>query len=140
MIVLLDSLAIVGLLLSWWVAASSYPRLPASVPLHFNLQGEADNWGGRWTIFLLPAINTVIIVGEYWLFKYMLATGRMPAGMELPIHVLWLELSVLFAFLTWRISQVAFGRARGLGLWFLPALLLVVLATCGWMIAAGRGQ
>jgi hypothetical protein len=138
MITVIDALAIFFLLLSWWIAVSSYPRLPASIPLHFDLYGEADNWGGRWTILLLPVINTLVFVLEYWLFGYALTTKQMPAAMKLPVHLLWLEVNAIFAFLTWRISQVAFGRARGLGRWFLPVALLVVFITCGWLMLAGR--
>jgi len=41
-------------------------------------------------------------------------------------------------YITWRVSEVAFGRARGLGGWFLPAALIAVVAACGWMCMLGR--
>jgi hypothetical protein len=37
---------------------------------------------------------------------------------------------VIFTYITWRMSEVAFGRAKGLGGWFLPVTLIAVLATC----------
>lgn len=33
-----------------------FPSLPNSIPTHFNLAGEADGWGEKGTIYLLPAI------------------------------------------------------------------------------------
>lgn len=134
---LIDSLAVAVLLLGWGIALRNYPRLPTAIPLHFDVYGVADNWGKRWTIFLLPVINTIIFAVEYGLFKYALATKLMPTAIELPIQLLLLEVNLIFAFLTWRISQVALKRGRGLGLWFLPVALLVVFATCVWLIAAG---
>src|SRR5262245_56470698 len=142
MIVLIDSLAIVVLIMGWWVAISVYPRLPEKVPVHFGLTGEADRWGGRWTIFMIPLISTVIFALDYWLFVYMspVSPKPIPPQMRTPLHLLLLELSVIFTFITWRMSEVAFGRARGIGGWFLPVTLLAIFATCGWMWVLGRGH
>lgn len=33
-----------------------YGKLPANIPTHFNIKGEADGYGGKENIFLLPVI------------------------------------------------------------------------------------
>jgi len=136
----IDSLSAVVLILGWWIAFSVYPSLPERVPVHFGLTGKADRWGGRWMIFLIPLVSTVIFALDFWIFEY--ASPRspkpIPTEMRTPLHLLLLELSVIFAYITWRMSEVAFGRARGLGGWFLPTTLIAVVATCGWML--GRGH
>jgi uncharacterized membrane protein len=38
------------------IAACLYPTLPEIIPRHWGFDGEADGFGGRWTIFLLPMI------------------------------------------------------------------------------------
>ena len=138
----IDALTVVVLILGWWIALSVYPRLPERVPVHFGLTGEADRWGGRWTIFLIPMVSTMIFALDYWIFEY--ASPRspkpIPPEMRAPLHLLLLELSVIFAYITLRMSRVAFGRARGLGGWFLPVAALAALATCGWMWVLGRGH
>jgi uncharacterized membrane protein len=138
----IDSLSVVVLILGWRLALSVYPRLPERVPVHFGLTGEADRWGGRWMIFLIPLVSTVIFALDYWIFEY--ASPRspkpIPPEMRAPLHLLLLELSVIFAYITWRMSEVAFGRARGLGGRFLPVALIAVVATCGWMWVLGRGH
>jgi hypothetical protein len=138
MIGLLDSVALIILVLSWWVAISSYPRLPDSIPVHFGVTGDADRWGGRWMIFLTPAIATTIIAVDWFIFTRLSGTSRMPATLLLPLHLLLLELTLLFTYVTWRMTEVAFGRAKGLGLWFLPVVLLAVFSTSAWMIVAGK--
>jgi uncharacterized membrane protein len=30
----------------------AYPQLPATVPLHWDIQGQVDGWGPKWTLFL----------------------------------------------------------------------------------------
>jgi hypothetical protein len=139
---LIDALSVVVLILGWWVALSVYPRLPERVPVHFGLRGEADRWGGRWMIFLIPIVSTAIVALDYWIFEYVSpgSPRPIPPEMRTPLHLLLLELSVIFTYITWRMIEVAFGRARGLGGWFLPVALIAVFATCGWMLVLGRGH
>ena len=61
MIILLDCLTIIFLALGWWSALASYPNLPETIPVHFGLSGEADGWGSRWMIFLMPVIAMLIV-------------------------------------------------------------------------------
>lgn len=35
--------------------------LPSQVPTHFNFAGEADGWGSKYSILLLPVITIVIV-------------------------------------------------------------------------------
>ncbi len=142
MVILIDSLSIVILIMGWWIALNVYPRLPEQVPIHFGLTGDADRWGARWMIFLLPLLSTAIFGLDYWIFEYLSPGSPKPIPPEIktPLHLLLLELSLIFTFITWRMSDVAFERARGLGGWFLPVTLLAVFATCGWMWVLGRGH
>lgn len=39
-----------------------FSKLPTCIPIHFDISGEADNYGSRWTIFLAPGINFAIIL------------------------------------------------------------------------------
>ncbi len=142
MIPLIDSLSAVVLILGWWVALSVYPRLPESIPVHFGVSGEANRWGGRWMIFLMPIVGAAVLALDYWIFEYLSPGSPKPIPPEVktPLHLLLLELSVMFTYITWRTSEVAFGRARGLGVWFLPVTLIAIFATSGWMWALGRWQ
>jgi uncharacterized membrane protein len=139
---LIDALSAIILVLGWWIAVSVYPRLPERVPVHFGVTGEADRWGGRWMIFLLPLVGTVVVALNYWLFEYVSPGSPRPVPLEMraPLHLLLLVLSCIFTYITWRMSEVAFGRARGLGGWFLPVALVAVFSVCGWIWVLGRGH
>jgi uncharacterized membrane protein len=39
-----------------------WPALPDRIPIHFDIHGMANDWGGREMIFLLPAIHAVVYV------------------------------------------------------------------------------
>lgn len=45
-----------------------YPKLPASIPTHWNLSGQPDKWSGRfWGAWLMP----VFILGAWALFRIL---------------------------------------------------------------------
>ncbi len=48
---------------AFWV----YPSLPSTIPIHFNMEGKADGWGSRESIFIGPAI-----LGFVSFFVYLL--------------------------------------------------------------------
>jgi uncharacterized membrane protein len=63
--VLLGVLVLIGI--PFIYAYYLYPSLPAIIPTHFNIRGEADGFGGKDSIFLGP-----IIMGVASLFTYFL--------------------------------------------------------------------
>jgi len=40
----------------WAFALAVYPRLPDRIPIHWDLKGEVNGWGGPGSAFLFPAI------------------------------------------------------------------------------------
>ncbi|MFM7839197.1 MAG: DUF1648 domain-containing protein, partial [Chitinophagaceae bacterium] len=61
---------VVMVLLPFAYAGYLYPFLPEQIPVHFNLQGEADNWSGKACIFFSP-----VILGLVSLFSFLLMTN-----------------------------------------------------------------
>jgi hypothetical protein len=66
----LEVLSIAGLFFMWVYVLFEYQHLPAIIPIHFDLKGNIDNYGSRWTIFLLPAIISIVVAGLTILTKY----------------------------------------------------------------------
>ena len=46
-----------------------FPTLPATIPTHFNASGEADAWGDKSSIFLLPVIMGVVSLFVYFVLS-----------------------------------------------------------------------
>jgi uncharacterized membrane protein len=41
----------------------AYPQLPATVPLHWDIQGQVNGWGPKWTLFLFgPGMMLFIVL------------------------------------------------------------------------------
>ncbi len=62
-------IAFVLLAIPFGYAAYVYPSLPATIPTHFNIKGEADGFGGKGSIFLLPGIMAVTGLFTFFLLS-----------------------------------------------------------------------
>ena len=115
----------------WALTLYTFLKLPTIIPTHFNASGQADDYGNKLTLFILPILATVIYLGltklnKYpHIFNYMteitydnaqkqytIAT-RMLRFLKLAILVIF-SLVILFTYLT------TIGLTNGLGFWFLP--------------------
>lgn len=57
----LADLGIVALLVAMWaIAIREYSSLPEIIGIHFGLNGEADGFGGKGFVFLMPALSTAV--------------------------------------------------------------------------------
>lgn len=143
-----EALALAGIAFQLWVVGSSWQNLPARVPTHYGFSGQADAYGGKSSLLLLPAVT----IGLYLLLTVL---SRFPQAFNYPLEVTaenrprleaialgmigWLkaELTWTFAYIEWTTIRQAQGLASGLGWGFLPVSLGVVLATVGiglvWM-------
>lgn len=50
------------LVLSYVVTAMVYSELPDKVPMHWNIKGEIDRWGGRESVWILPTIEIPMVI------------------------------------------------------------------------------
>ena len=73
-------LSIAAHLLLWAVVVFAYSKLPEIVPTHFNFKGEADQYGGKGTLFLLPAISLVLTIS-------FLLLSRIPHVYNYPVSI-----------------------------------------------------
>jgi uncharacterized membrane protein len=48
-------------------AAWVYPSLPPTIPIHFNMEGKADGWGSRDSVFIGPSILGFVSILVYLL-------------------------------------------------------------------------
>ena len=66
----LNIAAFIALAVLWAQASSAYFHLPDVVPTHFNFKGEADAFGSPDSIFIGPAIGSVLFVLMTILLRY----------------------------------------------------------------------
>ena len=122
----------------WVLTLYVFPKLATTIPIHFNGIGQADNYGDKSTLLILPIIATIIYFVLTLLNKYphilnyrvnitednahrqyTIAT-RMLRFTKLAIQLIF-SLIILLTYLT------SIGVTNGLGNWFLPLTLGLLL-------------
>ncbi len=66
----LDYGGILILALFWAYAISNYLQLPDTIPVHFDLKGRPDGYGGKLTLLALPLLTTVLWIGLFILNRF----------------------------------------------------------------------
>lgn len=149
---LLESIAICGVLLGVYLVIRGWSSLPATIPTHFDAAGNADGWGPKYMIWLLPAISVVMI-------PLMLFLRRFPWLSNTPIKiteenvkhqyalivrllsVLACVISLLFLALVYDTISIAGGGSSYLGTWFMPVFITPIIGTLLWyFVSAIRGR
>lgn len=119
---------VVLLLLTLGATAYVYPDLPALVPIHWNMRGEVDGYGARWSLWLTgPGLIGGIVVLRYlqpWLPRGR-GTPPPPATFDHIVTVIAALAACIHLVLLAAIQGVAFDIGRVLaGLMF--AMLIFV--------------
>lgn len=136
---LFDAIGITIYIMTLGYLLFQFGSLPDQVPGHFNAVGEADRWGSKMELVILP-----IVGGSIWLlftilekyphtFNYLnLRADNLEAQYKngrLMLNVLKNETVLLFSFITYSTIQIALGEAEGLGPWFLPVFMGVIMGS-----------
>lgn len=145
-----EFLALAGVVVMVVVWLRAWPDLPDRVPRHFDATGKPDAWGSKtWTLFPLLVMMVLYagmtILNRYpHIFNYPWRITAENAERQYRLArtmMSWLkaELVWMLAYIGWGMVRVAQGTATGLGVVFLPALLIAVFATLGvYLWAAAR--
>lgn len=136
----IEILVLTGLVAMAILVLSNWGRLPQLVPTHFGLSGEADAWGSKNSILILPLLS-VIIYGLLTVFS------RLPRLMNYPVviteenakreyilgklflNVLKLVMVWLFYFISSATIRVALGLQSQLGGLLMAFLIIILLVT-----------
>ena len=60
-------IALALIAVSFAAPAWLYPGLPDRIPTHWDIRGEVDGYGGKWTLFLMPAIMVPFLALFYFM-------------------------------------------------------------------------
>lgn len=136
-----ELIAMAGLVFSAAVVADFYSRLPERIATHFNGAGVANGFGARSTLWVLVGIAVLLystlsvinVVPPIVNLKRPLAPEREKVVLaESMAMVGWIKAEVcwMFAYICLAMVRNGMGLQVGLGWWFLPVTLAVVLGTC----------
>lgn len=104
---------LVATFLYTWI---SYQNLPDSIPSHYNLKGEVDDYGNKALIFVLPAISMLLyglltVLGFFpQVFNYPVSITQSNALKQYTLatkalRVLKISLTTTFALILWKVAN-----------------------------------
>jgi uncharacterized membrane protein len=145
---ILEIVAISFVVLSFLVLVVSYEALPSTIPHHYNKKGEADGFGDKATIWLLPVLNLCLYVlltaaGRYphlFNFPYKITRDNIQRQYQnsiLMLRVIKLIITINFFYLVYATVQNGLGKMQGIGSFFLPVFLASIVGTVAAFIYSG---
>ncbi|HBI27394.1 MAG TPA: hypothetical protein DDY25_06680 [Peptococcaceae bacterium] len=148
--VILEVLAILGILFHVLLLVYYWPALPETIPTHFGFSGEADSWGGKSSLILLLVVN----IGMYLMFtvfhylphiyNYNTEITEKNAweqyyNARLMLNVMKVEIVWVFAYIGWGTVQTGLGKAAGLDGRIMAVILIVIFVTMFYFMWRERG-
>ena len=97
------------LLIPFLYVAYVWGSLPDSIPIHFDIKGEANGWGTKWAIFILPAINA----GTYLLLLSIRKIDPKRMNDELSASIFYKLRVVLSVFMTLLSIATVYATIQG---------------------------
>ena len=129
-----EVMALVLMAFMWVFAWYHFKNLPDIIPTHFGLNGKADDWGSKNSIWILPAIVTTIVL----LFRIL---SRYPHKFNYPVKLdennverqytiatrlmryMQFMITLLFCFIHISIVKSAYNGSTGMSVWFIFIML-----------------
>ena len=120
-------------------------NLPVSIPIHYNLEGQADGFGEKFNIFTLPVISTLMFIGLSLLnnyphiFNYQIeiteenATDQYAIATRM-LRYLKLIIVVVFGLISYKTIESSENQSDGIGIWFLPLILGLIFIPIAYFI------
>ena len=133
----LEILAILALAALWLLLLYFYPKLPNTIPVHFDGAGKIDGYGSKILLLFEPIVASILFFGltvlnRYpHLFNYLSPITEDNAAYQYRmatrlIRYLKLLIVLLFIFVLWTSIQAVSSQNEGLGLSFLPIFFALV--------------
>lgn len=134
------------IILLWIFTVIAFFKMPDTIPIHFNASGQADNYGNKVTIFILPIIVTLIFIGltilnHYpYIFNYLTEITEANAAYQYSIatriiRFFKLLIAIIFTIIVLVTFLTSMHIINGVGSWFLPLMIVVFFIPALYSIA-----
>jgi uncharacterized membrane protein len=145
----LEYSALIVLIATWGFIIYHFNKLPDIIATHFDLNGNPNGFGSKFTIWLLPIIITLVYILIYVLnryphkFNYLTKITEQNAYKQYKLasrmmRILLFNITILFAYITFKEIDGAYTKSSALEWWFIPLLLgSSIIPTFYMIIASG---
>ena len=141
----LETAGLIGLVVLWGLTTFAYFNLPNTIPIHFGISGNPDNYGSKATLFVMPVLGTIIFYGLTILnkhpniFNYMTPITEENAPRQYSyatkaIRFLKFSIMVTFNLVVLFTYLTVVGKVEGFRVWFLPFMLGLLLIPIAYYV------
>lgn len=134
--IVLELVSIAVLILMWVYLIIEYPELPETMASHFNAKGEADDYSGKFYLWYLPLIATVLYISLFVLNKYPhlhnymvnITENNALKNYRLSTRIVRITntlIVIMFAYIIYYIVQNAKEYDMQFSSWFVPVVLSI---------------
>jgi uncharacterized membrane protein len=138
----LELISVVVLITMIGLSIYAFFTLPDIIPTHFNGSGKPDDYGGKATILILPLVTSIIYFGlsklnQYpHMFNYATIITEANAAYQYQlatrlIRIMKLALLLIFTVIILMTYLTAINVLEGLGFWFLPFAVGLIIIPLG---------
>jgi uncharacterized membrane protein len=139
------------LIVTWGFTIYHFNKLPDIIATHFDLNANPNGFGSKFTIWLIPIIITLVYILIYVLnrnphkFNYLTKITEQNAYKQYKLasrmmRVILFNITLLFAFITFKEINGAYTKSSSLEWWFIPLLLLSTIIPTFYMIIASGSK
>ncbi len=127
-----------AVILGFGVVAFYYGQLPAEIPIHFNGKGEADGFGPKIILWLLPAVNLALFYGleattkagfAWFNYPVKITEENAAAQHEIALQILALMrlvTTLMFAWISYSMVMAALNGGGMINRWILGGFMLAI--------------
>ncbi len=144
----LEIIAVIAIVANVLLVIRYWSELPATVPMHFNIRGQADLFGPKVTVWIGPAIALACYI-------LMTFVAKNPSNWNYPVPInpenadiqaqigldmlMWMkaEMMVLMGFIEWQLIRVALGKAELFNVaGIFTLVILLIVTSCYYLVHA----
>jgi uncharacterized membrane protein len=67
--IIVEIIGVISLAFFWIMLIINYSTLPKIVPVHYNAEGEVDNFGSKMSLIILATIATILFIALNYFSK-----------------------------------------------------------------------
>ncbi|MEM9261180.1 MAG: DUF1648 domain-containing protein [Bacteroidota bacterium] len=144
------TIPLAAVILSFAVVSFYYGKLPEQIPLHFGLGGEADSYGSKLFLWVLPVINLGLFYllglstkSSYKFFNYPVkiteenAAAQHRIALEM-VAILRLLCCLMIAYLVYAIVLAAMSGGSSINMWVMGGFLVAIFGSIIYFTRAAK--
>ena len=139
----MEALSVTFLILMIIIISFYFNKLPETIPTHFDASGKPDGYGSKTSFLIFPVIGILLysgltIISRFpHIFNYPVSITDENAHRQYSlalslIRFIKLTIVMLFTVITYSSVTTALGEYNGLGAWFIPTSIFLLLGSIGY--------